>query len=102
MCFTLSWWLLNYCPVDWPSRLQRLLPFRVCGRAGQATLRSMTMVRRVDAAAALYPGVLPAPILVGIVAGTGGKLLTDGFIFLFTGACHRGPPALGSSGWPPG
>jgi hypothetical protein len=57
-------------------------------------LRSGLIVQRVNVAAAMFPGVVATPLVIGTIAGSGGKLLVDAI----TVACgeKKGKPACPS------
>ncbi len=42
-----------------------------------AILRAGLIVHRVNATAALFPGVVAAPLVIGTIAGCGGKVIVD-------------------------
>lgn len=46
-------------------------------KACTSLLRVRLIIARVDLAVAMYPGVVAAPLLLGTVAGCGGRLLAD-------------------------
>lgn len=77
LAFTTVWWAYTYLPGA--RRLAALPPVRAAAKLARAVLRANQVVQRVNAAAALFPGVAAAPIVLGTLAGAGGKLLTDAF-----------------------
>ena len=77
--YTLSWWAIRYCPGGWARRAYALPPVGAAARAARVVLRATTVVHRVDAAVRLHPGVVAAPIILGTIAGCGGRLLVDAF-----------------------
>jgi hypothetical protein len=46
-----------------------------------ALLRALLMVSRVDLAVAMFPGVIAAPLVLGTIAGSGGKFIVDAMKF---------------------
>lgn len=79
IAFTLTWWAYNYLPLGAGRRLAALPPVRVAAKLARAILRANQVVQRVNAAAKVFPGVATAPLILGTLAGSGGKLLTDAF-----------------------
>jgi hypothetical protein len=77
--YTLSWWAICYFPGGWARRVYALPPVGAAARAARVALRATTVVHRVDAAVRLHPGVVAAPIILGTLAGCGGRLLVDAF-----------------------
>ncbi|GFR53249.1 hypothetical protein Agub_g16026, partial [Astrephomene gubernaculifera] len=71
------WWLMAYSPFDIVNRVHSFLPFRMVTKACVAFMRAQLIMNRVDLAVSLYPGVLLAPLILGSIAGSGGKLITD-------------------------
>ena len=47
------------------------------------SLRAGIIAMRVDAAAALFPGVIAAPLMLGTLAASGGKLCVDAIMQLY-------------------
>lgn len=74
-----------------PIRPQVTSPAKVC----RSVLRANQIVQRVNAAVKLYPGVVAAPLVLGTLAGAGGKLLTDAFTHC---AGYKPQGALGRHG----
>ncbi|GAB4818578.1 hypothetical protein N2152v2_005624 [Parachlorella kessleri] len=95
--YALAWWAVNYCPGDLVSRLYSLLPIRMAGRGCLAILRAGLIVHRVNATAALFPGVVAAPLVIGTIAGCGGKVIVDAIDV----ACQtkKGPTELAQPGF---
>lgn len=79
VAFTLCWWAYNYAPGGWGRRVGELAPVMGAAKVARAILRANQVVHRVNAAVKLFPGVAAAPLVLGTLAGAGGKLLTDAF-----------------------
>ena len=80
VCFTLTWWAYFFGPPrGWVAAAYELPPVRTAAKLMRAILRASTVVHRVNAAVALHPGVVAAPLLLGMLGGCGGKLLVDAF-----------------------
>ena len=47
------------------------------------TLRGAIMANRVDVAVRLFPGVILAPLVLGTLAGSGGRLCVDLILHLY-------------------
>ena len=47
------------------------------------SLRGAVMANRVDVAVRLFPGVVAAPLVLGTVAGSGGRLCVDLILHLY-------------------
>ena len=47
------------------------------------SLRGAIMANRVDVAVRLFPGVIAAPLVLGTVAGSGGRLCVDLILHLY-------------------
>ena len=80
VAYTLAWWGLLYAPAPVRSALRALVTFpptRAAARACMNILRASLVVARVDTAVRRFPGVVAAPLLLGTLAGCGGKVLTD-------------------------
>lgn len=96
--YTLVWWVYGYLPGGLLRRgYAGLPPLRCAAKLCRAVLRATTVVQRVDAAARLHPGVVAAPVVLGTLAGAGGKLLTDAFLHCagYTqGGCCTGKPCM--------
>lgn len=75
--WTLCWWSINYFPKDIISKLHSALPIRIITRACVCILRSSLIFHRVSTAVVLFPGVLAAPLILGTLAGSAGKMLVD-------------------------
>ena len=54
-----------------------LLPVRTVALACRAVFRAGLIMQRVDVGAKLFPGVAAAPLVLGMLAGSGGALLVD-------------------------
>ena len=50
-------------------------------KAATSLLRARLIIARVDLAVRLYPGVVAAPLLLGTLAGCGGRLLADAILW---------------------
>lgn len=79
LSFTLTWWAYFYLPAGLGPRIAALLPVRSGAKVARAILRANQIVQRVNAAVKLFPGLVGAPLVLGTLAGSGGKLLTDAF-----------------------
>ncbi|KXZ41319.1 hypothetical protein GPECTOR_557g577 [Gonium pectorale] len=73
--YFICWWLMVYSPFNLVERLHSLLP--MVTKACVSFLRANLIISRVDLAVSLYPGVVAAPLILGTLAGCGGKLITD-------------------------
>ena len=80
--YTLSWWAMNYFPLDLVARLHRLPPVTATTGAARGVLRAGLIAQRVDVAVKVFPGVIAAPLVLGTLAGSGGSLLVDAFNIL--------------------
>lgn len=80
--WTACWWAINYFPGDLIFTLQQLLPIRMATRICLTILRIGLIVARVDLAVKLFPGVLAAPLVLGTVAGSAGKFVTDAVLLV--------------------
>ncbi len=81
LVYTLVWWAYRYLPRGLLRRAYGASPpLRCAAQLCRAVLRATTIVQRVNAAARLHPGVVAAPVILGTLAGAGGKLLTDAFL----------------------
>ncbi|KAG2497521.1 hypothetical protein HYH03_004670 [Edaphochlamys debaryana] len=74
---TICWWVMAYCPFNLAARLHSFLPVRMFTKACVTVMRANLMIARVDVAVAMYPTVLAAPLILGTLAGCGGKFLSD-------------------------
>ncbi|PRW59772.1 trimeric intracellular cation channel type B [Chlorella sorokiniana] len=79
LSFTLTWWAYNYLPAGLGPSIAALPPVRSGAKVARAILRAGQIVQRTSAAAKLFPGLVGAPLVLGTLAGSGGKLLTDAF-----------------------
>lgn len=79
LSFTLTWWAYYYLPAGLGPRVAALPPVRSSAKVARAILRANQIVQRVNAAVKLFPGLVGAPLVLGTLAGSGGKLLTDAF-----------------------
>jgi hypothetical protein len=76
--WVLAWWLMTYSPAAAAlHRLHAWLPVRAATKACVQFMRASLIASRVPLAAALYPGVHAAPLLVGALAACGGKCTYD-------------------------
>ena len=94
LSFTLTWWAYYYLPAGLGPRVAALPPVRSSAKVARAILRANQIVQRVNAAVKLFPGLVGAPLVLGTLAGSGGKLLTDAF-----SRCAGYPSAGAVSGW---
>ena len=94
LSFTLTWWAFYYLPVGLGPRIAALPPVRSSAKVARAILRANQIVQRVNAAVKLFPGLVAAPLVLGTLAGSGGKLLTDAF-----SRCAGYPSAGVGAGW---
>ncbi|KAL4431927.1 hypothetical protein ABPG77_000194 [Micractinium sp. CCAP 211/92] len=98
LVYTLVWWAHSYLPRGLPRRAYGASPvLRCAAQLCRAVLRATTIVQRVNAAARLHPGVVAAPVILGTLAGAGGKLLTDAF--LHCAGYQKGPNELSHPGY---
>mgnify|MGYP001810721170 CR=1 FL=1 len=82
IAFVAAWWLFHFAPGRLAARAwDGLPPLRAAAKACRAVLRANTIVHRVNAAVAVYPGVLAAPLLLGTLGGAGGRLTVDAFAY---------------------
>lgn len=79
LSFTLTWWAYFYLPAGLGPTVASLAPVRSGAKVARAILRANQIVQRVNAAVKLFPGLVGAPLVLGTLAGSGGKLLTDAF-----------------------
>ncbi|KAK9840818.1 hypothetical protein WJX81_006890 [Elliptochloris bilobata] len=75
--WTACWWLVNYLPGGLVAKLLSLRPCKLAAKACLNILRAGLMAARVDLAVELFPGVVAAPLLLGSIAGTGGRFSID-------------------------
>ncbi|KAK9806453.1 hypothetical protein WJX73_009380 [Symbiochloris irregularis] len=80
--WTVSWWLVNFFPYQLVRKIAVLLPVRVVLKVCLNSLRASLVAARTQLAADLYPGVFAAPLVLGTIAGSGGKFCID----ILTGA----------------
>ncbi|KAL3159054.1 hypothetical protein ABBQ32_011052 [Trebouxia sp. C0010 RCD-2024] len=76
--WSICWWLINYCPGDIVASTHALLPFKMLTKVCLNILRAGQIASRVNLSVQKFPGVIAAPLLIGTLAGCGGKLLQDG------------------------
>ncbi|EFJ49844.1 hypothetical protein VOLCADRAFT_104093 [Volvox carteri f. nagariensis] len=77
LTWLICWWLMTYSPFDVVSRLHSLPPIKTVTKLCVTFMRANLIINRVDLAVALFPGVIAAPLILGTLAGSGGKLLVD-------------------------
>ncbi|DBA94266.1 TPA: hypothetical protein ACH3X1_001883 [Trebouxia sp. C0004] len=97
LVWTTCWWLMNYCPKDLVASAHGLLPVRLVTKICLNILRAGLIASRVDLSVYKYPGVIAAPLVIGTIAGSGGKFLQDG-IQLACGSLH-GPTEVTAPGF---
>lgn len=73
--YLLCWWLVAYLPGGHVERACHRWYVKGVIKSCTALARALLMVARVDLAAALYPGVAAAPVVLGTIAGCGGRLM---------------------------
>ena len=101
--WTLSWWAINYSPGDVAATLARAPPLRTAARACLAVIRATIICHRADVAARKFVGVLAAPLVIGTLAGSGGKIISDAVNLAAgysTGGCGGGLPRAAPSARP--
>eukprot|EP00879_Flechtneria_rotunda_P023314 GHRR01024663.1.p1 GENE.GHRR01024663.1~~GHRR01024663.1.p1 ORF type:complete len:384 (+),score=128.00 GHRR01024663.1:63-1214(+) len=79
--WTVCWWLVNYFPGDVFRNLLKRWYIKVFAKSCTALLRALLIVQRVDLGCKLYPGVAAAPLLLGTLAGCGGRLIADAMLY---------------------
>ncbi|CAG9460779.1 unnamed protein product [Pedinophyceae sp. YPF-701] len=80
--WTLTWLLVTYTPL---YSIVSKPTVKTLAMAGLHMLRVGTIITRVDIAAAEFPGVIAAPVVIGTLGGCGGKIFTDFLLLVFTG-----------------
>lgn len=75
------------------SKVAGALPVTAAGKVCVQILRANLLVNRVNAAVRHYPGILAAPIVMGVAASSGGKLFLD-----FSGLGRKGSHELTNPG----
>uniref|UniRef100_A0A383VCK9 Uncharacterized protein n=1 Tax=Tetradesmus obliquus TaxID=3088 RepID=A0A383VCK9_TETOB len=75
--WTVCWWLVNYCPGGLVYNVLNKRYIKMFAASCTALMRALLIVSRVDLAVKLYPGIVAAPLLLGTLAGCGGRLLAD-------------------------
>uniref|UniRef100_A0A061RI31 Uncharacterized protein n=1 Tax=Tetraselmis sp. GSL018 TaxID=582737 RepID=A0A061RI31_9CHLO len=70
-----AWYLVQYTSIG--DMFSAVWPLRMLCRFASTFCRASLICQRTDAAAKLFPGVPGAALLLGTLAGTGGKLLTE-------------------------
>lgn len=81
LVWTVCWWLVAYSPGGYVERFVKQWYILAFLKASTALLRALLIVARVDAAVAVFPGVVAAPLVLGTLAGCGGRLIVDGLYF---------------------
>lgn len=74
------WWLMNWAPGGWPAKLMKVWWIQMLCKSCTMLSRAQLIVARVNLAVQLYPGVHTAPLILGTIAGCGGRLLADGIM----------------------
>ncbi|BDA51041.1 probable trimeric intracellular cation channel type B [Coccomyxa sp. Obi] len=77
LTWTISWWLINYFPGNLAARLLSFPPLKISAKVCLNILRAGLIASRIDLTTELYPGVLAAPLIIGSIAGTGGRFSID-------------------------
>ncbi|KAG2431332.1 hypothetical protein HYH02_013322 [Chlamydomonas schloesseri] len=72
------WWLMTYAPFGICERIHSIPPIKALTKLCVTFMRANLIISRVDLAVTKYPGVIAAPLILGTIAGAGGKLITDG------------------------
>ncbi|EIE21233.1 hypothetical protein COCSUDRAFT_30355 [Coccomyxa subellipsoidea C-169] len=75
--WTVCWWLVNYFPGNYVAKILSLAPFRTSAKVCLNMLRAGLIASRIDLTTQLYPGVLAAPLIIGSIAGSGGRFSID-------------------------
>jgi len=75
--WTVCWWLNNYCPRGLVASITRRWYVQMFTKQGTCLSRALLIISRVDLAVQLYPGVVAAPLILGTLAGCGGRILAD-------------------------
>ncbi|GIL90578.1 hypothetical protein Vretimale_17477 [Volvox reticuliferus] len=85
----ICWWLMVYSPFNVVGRIHSLPPVKLITKLCLTFLRANLIINRVELAVVLFPGVIAAPLILGTLAGSGGKLLVDAIRYHWDGL--RGP-----------
>ncbi|KAK9901979.1 hypothetical protein WJX75_000130 [Coccomyxa subellipsoidea] len=75
--WTICWWLINYFPGNLVAKMFSVAPFRISAKVCLNLLRAGLIASRIDLTSQLYPGVLAAPLIIGSIAGSGGRFSID-------------------------
>ncbi|GLI68493.1 hypothetical protein VaNZ11_012935 [Volvox africanus] len=73
----ICWWLMVYSPFNIVGRIHSVPPVKMITKLCLTFLRANLIIHRVELAVVLFPGVIAAPLILGTLAGSGGKLLVD-------------------------
>ncbi|GIL68827.1 hypothetical protein Vafri_22058 [Volvox africanus] len=73
----ICWWLIVYSPYNIVGRIHSMPPVKMITKLCLTFLRAKLIINRVELAVVLFPGVIAAPLILGTLAGSGGKLLVD-------------------------
>lgn len=98
LTWTLCWWLMNYSPFDIAYKVHDILLVKMTTKALMNALRAGVIAGRVDVVVALYPGVYVAPLMIGTLAASGGKLCVDTIMALY-GPKPSGPSEIAQPGF---
>ncbi|KAG2423538.1 hypothetical protein HXX76_015285 [Chlamydomonas incerta] len=69
---------MTYAPFSIFERIHAIPPVKALTKLCVTFMRANLIISRVDLAVTKYPGVIAAPLILGTIAGAGGKLITDG------------------------
>ncbi|GLC39931.1 hypothetical protein PLESTB_001820400 [Pleodorina starrii] len=73
----ICWWLMVYSPFNIVNRIHSLPPIKMVTKLCVTFMRANLIINRVDLAVTMFPGVIAAPLILGTLAGSGGKLIMD-------------------------
>ncbi|GBG59374.1 hypothetical protein CBR_g38401 [Chara braunii] len=90
--FAICWFLVNYAPKEIGAVMFDFFPIRLICRIASSINRARSICDKADLAVEkLGPGMFVGPVLVGSIAGLGGKLLFDFASRLFVSKKVAGP-----------
>ncbi|GBF92452.1 hypothetical protein Rsub_04556 [Raphidocelis subcapitata] len=99
LIYLACWWLVAYCPGGLLERICGRWYVKTFTKSCTSLLRAGLIVARVDLACSMFPGVVAAPLVLGTIAGCGGKVIVDAIKFgwgAMTGAAEMSQPGFAS------
>lgn len=77
LVWTSCWWLVNYFPGGSIGRVVNVWYIKIITKMMCQMMRVSLIITRVNQANAFHPGVLAAALVLGTLAGSGGKFIVD-------------------------